>query len=102
MEELPMYVTKQVTAAGQWTDPIYLSEFFNYSGQGTEGITVTLQRSLDGGASYEDFDSNVTPFSHVGFSATSAQRDVFESIPFRLGVKTGETVSGSVDLTLGI
>ncbi len=96
-----MYVTKTVTEANKWTDPISLSEFFNYSGQGTVGVTVMLQKSFDG-ENWEDFDSNVTPFSHVGFTPSSAQRDKFESLYYRLGVKTGVTVSGPVNLRLGI
>lgn len=98
-----MYKTKTVTAADQWTDPIALSNFFNYTGQGTPGITVALYRSFDEGQTWEKFDSNITPFSLVGFSPTSGQRDKFESLYYKLGVEEEETFEeGSVDLRLGI
>jgi hypothetical protein len=100
-----MYQIKTVIEEDKWTNPITIEGFYDYSAQGPEGTTVTLQRSFDDGATYEDIEDNETPFSLTGFQAHQPYRDNYianPSVKVRLGVKTGNFGSGSIKLRIGV
>ena len=97
-----MYKTKTITAENQWTTPIELIGDFNYSAQGTFSAKVTLQRSLDNIETWEDVDFNISPFSYIGTEPYSPFKVSGAHIFYRLGVKTGDFVSGTINVKLGI
>lgn len=97
-----MYKTRTITAENQWTDTLDLIGFFNYSAQGTFVATVTLQRSFDNGGTWEDVDTNTSVFSLSGFEPLAPFKFSKPHVKYRLGVKTGEFTSGSINVRLGI
>jgi hypothetical protein len=77
-----------------YTDEVALRGRFNVTVSGTFVATVTLQRSYDGGATWHDRKVY-----------TSAADEVLEEteygVLYRIGIKTGEFTSGSVDVRIG-
>ena len=102
MGELLMYVTKTISAANQWSNPLFLSEFYNYSAQLATGINVTVQRSFDKGMSWEDFETNASPFSKVGFAPPTPPSESANPVMYRIGVKAGGAVASPVAVRLGV
>lgn len=86
-------VTAALAAAGAFCPAMYLQGAFNVSIYGAFNATVTLQRSFDGGATWLDCDTWSAPVQDVG--------DEPEGAMYRLGVKTGDYVSGTVNVRLG-
>lgn len=100
-----MYAIREITAGAQWTDPIKLAGFYNYSVQGEFEATVTIQRSFDEGETWEDMDSFTEPISSVGYEAVQPYRDNFwkkPSVDYRIGVKEGAFTSGPVRVRIGV
>lgn len=94
--------TAAITAQNQWTTPSYFSTDFGMEASsaditisiyGTFVATVTLQRSFDDGSNWHDVATYTAPtqtkVEHTNFSAK-----------WRLGVKTGEFTSGTVNVRL--
>ena len=84
--------TASITAQNTFTTPVTVEGYFNLSISGTFSATVTVQRSYDG-VNWHDVDSFNAPAEEVGFEP--------ESIPYRIGVKTGNYTSGTVVIRLG-
>jgi hypothetical protein len=100
-----MFQVKTITEEDKETNPIIVEGFYDYSAQGPAGTTVTLQRSFDDGATYEDIEDNETPFSLTGFQAHQPYKDNYiprPTVKVRLKVKTGNFGSGSVVLRIGV
>jgi hypothetical protein len=86
---MPLQVARTVTAANQWTTPISLIGHFtvtirraNGAVGSLGGTTVTVQRSVDGGVSYQDVDRWTKTSEDIGFECEQAL--------YTVGVKTGE------------
>lgn len=96
-----MAVTKTITAANSFSDPLDVQGGhenvrgggFNVSVSGTFVATVTLQRSFDGGTTWLDVATYTSPAEAVGFEP--------EGCLYRIGVKTGDFVSGSINVRVG-
>ncbi|KKL88868.1 hypothetical protein LCGC14_1920400 [marine sediment metagenome] len=88
-------VTKSITAENVFTDLIQVDkgDTGSISVSGTFVATVTLQRRLDG-ANWRDIESYT--------AQTEKDFEVGEGSEIRLGVKTGDYTSGTVEARLGI
>lgn len=91
---MPLQAARTVTAANQWTTPLNLIGWFTVTIRRADGAAgslggtiVTVQRSVDGGVSYQDVDRWTRASEDIGFEADQAL--------YTIGVKTGEYV-GSV------
>lgn len=102
-------VTRSVTAENQWTTGI---EPYSYSWRdtnklGTLGIfvsgtfvaTVSLQYSLDSGATWNDLYVNGTRKTYTG-PTHDTLIDYEPGILYRIGVATGEFTSGTANVRL--
>lgn len=85
--------SKTITGANSFTDPVKLTGFFNLSISGTFVATVTVQRSFDNQVTWQDVDDFTAPTEDYGMEP--------EVCWYRVGVKTGNFTSGSVDVRLG-
>lgn len=97
---MPDYVEKTITAQNQFTEKftpdVGMREppvFMNISIEGTFVATVTLQRSFDNGGTWKDTDTFASPDELC--SPISEQ-----AVVYRLGVKTGDFTSGSIEARL--
>lgn len=93
-------VTASVTGADQFTDPIRVigvggQRAFAILITGTWSATVTLQYSVDGGASWVDAETYTT-------NQSISYNDELDNqiLHYRLGVKAGNYTSGTVSCTL--
>lgn len=84
--------SKAIEAENTFSDPVPLSGYFNVSISGTFVATVTVQRSLDKNTWY-DVNSFTAPFEGAAMEP--------ESLFYRVGVKTGNYTSGTVNVRLG-
>jgi hypothetical protein len=84
--------TATITAQNTFSDPVKLEGYFNFSLSGTFDATVTVQRSTDA-ITWVDVDTFTAPTEDYGFDP--------EIIYYRVGVKTGDYVSGSAVVRLG-
>lgn len=90
-------VEKSITAENQFSDWISVdkNQRFSMNIKGTFSARVTMQKSYDGGTT--TFDDEVTftkPTNEIGLPQA-------EAAAFRVGVKTGDFVSGTVDVRMG-
>ena len=89
--------TAAITAANTFTAPVLLNTGgpgrYNISVYGVFVATVTVQRSFDGGTTWLD----VTNYS----APTEDQGVEIENALYRVGVKTGNFTSGTVNVRLG-
>lgn len=85
--------TKTITAENSFTDPVRLTGFFNLSIGGTFVATITVQRSFDEMATWQDVDTFTAPTEDYGMEP--------EVCWYRAGVKTGNFTSGSAKVRLG-
>jgi len=88
---------KTITAENQFTGWLFVDkkQRFSMNIAGTFDATITMQKSYDGGTT--TFDDEVTftkPSNEVGLPQP-------ESAWFRTGVKTGDFVSGTVEVRMG-
>ena len=86
---MPLQAARTITAENQWTSPLNLIGHFTVtirradSAVGSlDGTTVTVQRSVDGGASYQDVDRWTKTSEDIGFECEQAL--------YTIGVKAGE------------
>jgi hypothetical protein len=84
--------TKSISAENTFTDSASLEGYFNISISGTFVATVTVQRSYDN-SNWFDVDSFTSSTESVGFDP--------EYSYYRIGVKTGDYTSGTVDVRIG-
>lgn len=89
---VPLAVTASITNANSFTEQ---AEFdyrrpFNVSVSGTFSATVALQRSFDGGSTWLDVWTTTT-------AAELLVDTVEEDVQWRLGVRTGDYTSGTVE-----
>jgi len=84
--------TATITADDTWTTPARNEGYFNLSIQGTFVATVTVQRTYDGSTWY-DVDTFTSPTEEVGFDP--------EDRLYRIGVKSGEFTSGTINIRFG-
>lgn len=84
--------SKSIEAENTFTDVVAISGYFNLSISGTFSATVTVQRSVDG-STWRDVDTFTAPTEQVGMDP--------ESLFYRVGVKTGNYTSGTVNVRLG-
>ena len=85
--------TAAITAQNTFTDPLSLtSKAFNLSVSGTFVATVSLQRSHDGGANWHDVVQLTEPDELGGFEPVGSL--------YRVGVKTGDFTSGTINVRL--
>ena len=91
--------TKSITAQNTFTDavPVNKDQKLNVSVSGVTagGGTVTLQRSFDAGSSWADVKTFTA--DEEGFV-----EDVEDEAVYRIGIKTGEYVGGTVVVRLGV
>lgn len=81
-----------ISAQNTFTTPVKLNGYFNVSISGTFVATVTVQRSIDG-VTWMDVDNWTAPSEDVGLEP--------EVMWYRVGVKTGDYVSGTAEVRLG-
>jgi len=86
-------ITRSVTAENQFTDPIKLIGNFNVSISGQWEATVTCQRSFDSGSTWYDVETWTENTQEYGFEPEGG-------IVYRIGVKSGEYIQGTVVLRL--
>lgn len=86
---MPLASARTVTAENQWTTPIRLIGYFTVTVRRADGTvgslggtTVTVQRSVDDGVSYQDVDRWTRTSEDLGFDADTAL--------YTIGVKAGE------------
>jgi len=93
-------VTASVTAQNSFTDPLPLSagDKASVSVSGTFNTLVTLQRRFGAGA-WADIPNPDGSFGFAGPTQQTYEAD--ESCELRLGVKTGDFTSGTVECRLG-
>jgi hypothetical protein len=101
---MPLVSARTVTAANQWTTPILVAGSFTVTirraGANTGvvgtlgGTTVTVQRSTDNGATYQDVDRWTRTSEDLGFEGDAAL--------YTIGVKTGEFGGASGQVYVGI
>jgi hypothetical protein len=84
--------TREITAENQFTDPIFLAKGFNVSIWGTFVGTVAVQRSFDL-TQWLDVATYTAPAEDIGYEP--------EGSYYRAGVKSGEFVSGAVNVRVG-
>lgn len=102
MTSVGQTVSASVTAENTFTNTIRVTgtgtaRSFTVSRTGTWVATVTLQRSFDEGTSWIDVTTYTTNGT-VAFDDGLSNQDVL----YRIGVKTGDFTSGTVELTLSI
>lgn len=85
--------SKTINADNTFTDPVRLTGFFNLSLTGTFVATITVQRSFDEKATWNDVDTFTGPTEDYGVEP--------EVCWYRVGIKTGEYTSGSVTVRMG-
>lgn len=101
-----MIVTKTITAENIFSDPLTIPNLnntqrkteFNCSiwlSAGTFSATVTVQRSFDNGVTWLDVATFSAPEENVG-------QEIESSIKYRIGVKTGDYVSGTIEVRLAV
>ncbi len=96
------YVSRDVSAENQFTDPVRIVGEFNLSISGTFVATVTVQRSFDGGVNWLDIASWSEPFEGWDREPLSQVCPTnAHTVQYRAGVKTGEFTSGTVSIILG-
>ena len=93
------FVSASITAQNTFTDAITVEgsgnrRIFTITVSGTWVATVRLQRSFDLGATWEDVDTRTN--SSTTLDDTLDNQD----IQYRIGVKTGEFTSGTVEVSL--
>ena len=85
--------SKTITAQNTFSDPVRLTGFFNLSITGTFVATVTVQRSFDNQATWQDVDTFTKSTEDFGMEP--------EVCWYRAGVKTGDFTSGTINVRLG-
>jgi hypothetical protein len=86
--------TAAIEAENAFTVPHWIgSGPFNISVWGTFVATVTVQRSFDDGATFRDVASFTEATEEAGFEP--------EGTLYRIGVKTGDYTSGTVNVRIG-
>ena len=84
---------RSVTNENQFTDAVKLQGYFNTSISGTWDAIVTCQRSFDLGSTWFDVQTWDENTEEYAFEPEGG-------VQYRIGVKTGEFVSGTVVLRL--
>lgn len=86
---MPLVSARTITAANQWTSPILIAGSFTATIRRADGAvgslggtTVTVQRSVDNGASYQDVDRWTSTSEELGFEGDAAM--------YTIGVKADE------------
>jgi len=87
------YVTKTATRQNDFSDAIILRGLYNISISGTRIATVTLQRSFDSGTTWLDVDTWAGNSEETG-------EEPERGVQYRIGIKTGDYLSGSAILRL--
>ena len=104
----PVYVSRAVTAQNQYTDSISpYNSFLGGPKSGTLGLfvsgtfsaTVSIQYSLDRGATWNDLYINGVRKTYTGPTHDMIV-DYEPSVLYRIGVATGEYTSGTVNVRL--
>ena len=90
--------TAQATAQNSFTTPSYFMSYewrnmIDLSVSNTFVGTVTLQRSFDDGTNWLDVESYTEPIEKIIENPS-------QSVKWRVGVKTGDFTSGTIDLRL--
>lgn len=85
--------TKTIIAQNTFSDAIPLGGMFNVSISGTFVATVTLQRSFGGGSTWLDVKAYTVPAEEVGSEPEA-------TVMYRIGVKTGDFTSGTVEVRI--
>ncbi len=84
-----------ITAQATFTDPAVFGGSFGLRVRGTWSATVTLQRSDDGGTTYDDVESWTANVVRI------VDEPLRGGATYRLGVKSGDFTSGTVQVRLG-
>lgn len=84
--------TKSISAENTFTDVVNIEGYFNLSIYGTFVATITVQRSTDK-STWLDVDQFTAGTESVGFDP--------EFMWYRVGVKTGDYTSGTVEVRIG-
>ena len=96
-----MYRVQTLTAENTFTEPIPILGEFNFSITGSWSGSITLMRSYDRGATWEDIRAFTENFS--GWDKEPMPHSLPSSnMPwYRAGFKTGDFGSGSATVRLG-
>jgi len=86
-------ITRSVTSENQFTDPAEIVGYFNVAISGTWDATITCQRSFDKGSTFFDVKQWNSPVQEYGFEPE-------RGVQYRIGVKSGDYVNGTVVLRL--
>ncbi len=90
-------VQKTLTQSRQWSDPIELKDKANLGIRGTWQGTITIQRSFDGGDTWESlpttFTSNTQRLLNLGKHA---------GVLYKIGFANGGWTSGTAYVTLTV
>jgi len=86
-------ITRSVTSENQFTDPAEIVGYFNVSISGTWEAAITCQRSFDKGSTFFDVKQWSSVVQEYGFEPE-------RGVQYRIGVKSGDYVNGTVVLRL--
>lgn len=84
---------RTLTGENQFCDPCEIVGYFNIGISGTWVGTITVQRSFDSGSTWFDVATWIANTQEYGFEAE-------RGVQYRVGVKTGDYVSGNPVLRL--
>lgn len=84
--------TKEITAQNQFTDWLYIKGDFAVSIVGTVDSTVTVQRRFTPSDAAADVDTFTAATETNGYDGVGAQ--------YRIGVKTGDFGSNTINVTI--
>jgi hypothetical protein len=84
-----------ITAQNEWTTAESFAGEFPLRIRGTWSATVTLQRSDDNGTNWDDVST------YTANTVQNVKETSVAGASYRIGVKTGEFTSGTVEVQLG-
>lgn len=85
--------TAALTAQNTFCAATVLNGQFNVAIWGTFSATVTVQRSFDAGSTWLDVEQFTEAVQRIGFEPET-------NIQYRVGVKTGDYTSGTVNVRI--
>ena len=85
--------TRSIDNENLFTDAVEIVSYFNISISGIWEGTVTAQRSFDGGSTWYDVATWTANTQEYGLEPE-------RGVQYRIGIKTGEFVSGQADVRL--
>ena len=82
-----------LTTGNDWSPKVPIQAgSFNFSISGTFSATITVQRTFNNGTNWFDVETFTVPGQYIGTEGAGCL--------YRVGIKSGEYVSGSADIVM--